>query len=69
MFVDSEDEAEQERSEMIDTLWHMANHDLDVTVSRVERAAADAEQTRLATAAGANPPQVWVSDDLRPRSN
>lgn len=48
---------------MIDTLWHMADHDLEIHVERVDKATADAEEQRLATAA--TPPVVWVADDFR----
>jgi hypothetical protein len=62
-FVDSEEEAEQARLATIDTLWHMADHGLDIRVERVTAAAAEAEEQRVAAEAG--PDQAWVADDFK----
>ena len=61
-FVDSEEQAETDRLEMIDTLWHFVG--LVVTVDRVARAEADAEEARIA-GEPTSPPTVWVSPDFR----
>jgi hypothetical protein len=62
-FLDSEEEAEQARLATIDTLWHMADHGLDIRPERVTAAAAAAEALRVAAEAG--PDQAWVADDLK----
>jgi hypothetical protein len=60
-FVDSEEDAEKARLEMIETLWHF--RDLIITVDRVDEATADAEEQRIM--ADAKPAQAWVSEDLK----
>jgi len=63
LFVDSEAEAEASRQEMIETLWHMADHDLAVEITRVDREEAEREERQLAAEAG--PARVWISPDFR----
>lgn len=61
-FVDSAEEADAASREMTETLRHFV--DLVVTVDRVERQEADAEEERIA--GSAEPPtEVWVSPDFR----
>jgi hypothetical protein len=56
IFHDTAAEAEESRQEIVATLWHMADHDLDVRVEKIERALADAEEQRLTKANRPIPP-------------